>query len=401
MRNWFVLGIAAVVLIGIVSYLRMPSNTVTPAETPMVQAEVATPAPEPTPIAPVATETKAPAIEPPSFDIVRVEPTGEMVVGGRGEPDSMMTLMGDGKPLEAAKVGSNGQFAMVPAPLLPGPHNLTLSMKLADGQTLLSTQNVAVDIPENKNGPLLVAKTEAGKPTQLLTPVAPDETAGKTAPKTLDGAAEPATSTQSKKSSEPAVARAIVAITVVEAEDSGTLYAAGKAAAGATIRLYLNDSYLASAEVGQDAAWALKIAKGVVPGQYRVRADDVDPATGKVFSRAEVAFDFASKVAAVAPQPAPSPSPSPAPTAKAGQPAAAPAPSVAASMPAQEPTTTVFVDSIETATVTRGDSLWRISRKTYGAGVRYTDIHKANQQQIRDPDLIYPGQVFVIPKLKS
>jgi len=271
-------------------------------------------------------------------------------------------------------------------------------MKLADGQTLLSTQNVAIDIPENKSGPLLVAKTEAGKPTQLLTPISPDEAAGKTTAKAVDVVAEPTTApTQPKKSPEPAVARAIVAITVVEAEDTGTLYAAGKAAAGATIRLYLNDSYLASAEVGKDAAWALKIAKGVVPGQYKVRADDVDPATGKVFSRAEVGFDFASKVAAAAAQSAPSP----APTAKAAQPEAAPAPVVAASMPAQEPVTTIFVDSIETATVIRGDSLWRISRKTYGAGVRYTDIHKANQQQIRDPDLIYPGQVFVIPKLKS
>jgi len=364
----------------------------------MVQSEVPAAAPvqepEPSPTAPAATEAKTPAIEPPSFDIVRVEPTGEMVVGGRGEPNSTMTLLGDGKPLESTKVGSNGQFAMVPTPLLPGPHNLTLSMKLADGQTLLSTQNIAVDIPDSKSGALLVAKTEAGKPTQLLTPVAPVETIAKAA----DVAAEPATtSTQPKKSTEPAVARAIVAITVVEAEDSGTLYAAGKAAAGATIRIYLNDSYLASAEVGQDAAWALKIAKGVVPGQYKVRADDVDPATGKVFSRAEVGFDFASKVAAAAAQSAPSP----APTAKAAQPEAAPAPVVAASMPAQEPVTTIFVDSIETATVIRGDSLWRISRKTYGAGVRYTDIHKANQQQIRDPDLIYPGQVFVIPKLKS
>jgi nucleoid-associated protein YgaU len=271
-------------------------------------------------------------------------------------------------------------------------------MKLADGRTFLSTQNVAVDIPENKNGPLLVAKTEAGQPTQLLTPVAPDESSGKTTAKAADVAAESAVApTQPKKSPEPTGARAIVAITVVEAEDSGTLYAAGKAAAGATVRLYLNDSYLASADVGQDASWALKIAKGVVPGQYRVRADDVDPATGKVYSRAEVGFDFASKVAAAALQPAPAK----AVEAKTAKPAATPEPVTAASMPAQKPVTTVFVDSIETATVTRGDSLWRISRKTYGAGVRYTDIHKANQQQIRDPDLIYPGQVFVIPKLKS
>ena len=57
----------------------------------------------------------------------------------------------------------------------------------------------------------------------------------------------------------------------------------------------------------------------------------------------------------------------------------------------------VVVPSIETATVVRGDSLWRISSKTYGSGFRYTEIHQANRDQIRDPDLIYPGQIFVLP----
>jgi nucleoid-associated protein YgaU len=119
-----------------------------------------------------------------------------------------------------------------------------------------------------------------------------------------------------------------------------------------------------------------------VPGQYRVRADDVDPATGKVHSRAEVTFDFAAKPAAaqVAMQPAQVAAVTQAPV-------------------ASTPAATVVVDSIETATVIRGDSLWRISRKTYGLGNRYTEIHRANQQQIRDPDLIYPGQIFVLPKM--
>lgn len=48
--------------------------------------------------------------------------------------------------------------------------------------------------------------------------------------------------------------------------------------------------------------------------------------------------------------------------------------------------------------VSRGDSLWRISRATYGTGMRYPLVLKANRDQIRDPDLIYPGQTFVLPK---
>ena len=44
-----------------------------------------------------------------------------------------------------------------------------------------------------------------------------------------------------------------------------------------------------------------------------------------------------------------------------------------------------------------GNSLWRIARRVYGQGVRHTLIFDANQDQIRDPDLIYPGQIFVVP----
>ena len=51
-------------------------------------------------------------------------------------------------------------------------------------------------------------------------------------------------------------------------------------------------------------------------------------------------------------------------------------------------------------TVNSGDSLWRISSKFYGEGMRYTVIYRANSGQIRDPNLIYPGQVFVVPNEK-
>ena len=44
-----------------------------------------------------------------------------------------------------------------------------------------------------------------------------------------------------------------------------------------------------------------------------------------------------------------------------------------------------------------GNSLWRIARRVYGRGIRYHLIYEANQQQIHDPDLIYPGQVFELP----
>jgi nucleoid-associated protein YgaU len=67
-------------------------------------------------------------------------------------------------------------------------------------------------------------------------------------------------------------------------------------------------------------------------------------------------------------------------------------------VPAAADPSNVTIDQLTTATVVRGDSLWRISRKMLGRGIRYTQIYDANTTQIRDPRRIYPGQVLVVPK---
>ena len=61
------------------------------------------------------------------------------------------------------------------------------------------------------------------------------------------------------------------------------------------------------------------------------------------------------------------------------------------------PPGTILIPDVNTAIVSRGDNLWRISHRVYGRGVRYTVIYGANQGQIRNPHRIYPGQVFVLP----
>ncbi|WP_392710735.1 LysM peptidoglycan-binding domain-containing protein [Rhizobium ruizarguesonis] len=48
--------------------------------------------------------------------------------------------------------------------------------------------------------------------------------------------------------------------------------------------------------------------------------------------------------------------------------------------------------------IRRGDTLWQISRRTYGLGVRYTTIYIANEDKIINPDRIRPGQIFGLPK---
>ncbi|MDE6053158.1 MAG: phage tail protein [Lachnospiraceae bacterium] len=52
----------------------------------------------------------------------------------------------------------------------------------------------------------------------------------------------------------------------------------------------------------------------------------------------------------------------------------------------------------EMYTVVKGDCLWNIAKKFYGSGNQYSKIYNANRDKIKNPNLIYPGQVLVIPK---
>ena len=87
-------------------------------------------------------------------------------------------------------------------------------------------------------------------------------------------------------------------------------------------------------------------------------------------------------------EPAPAPALEPAP-----QPAAKPAPD-----PAPEPAPVPAVAALVTVTVQPGYTLWGIAQESYGDGVLYVQLFEANRDLIKDPDLIYPGQVFSLPE---
>jgi nucleoid-associated protein YgaU len=69
----------------------------------------------------------------------------------------------------------------------------------------------------------------------------------------------------------------------------------------------------------------------------------------------------------------------------------------ATDLPDRDSSSAIVEPKIATKIVSRGDSLWRISRVTYGAGTRYAAVYKANRERIRDPNRIYPGQIFILP----
>jgi nucleoid-associated protein YgaU len=116
----------------------------------------------------------------------------------------------------------------------------------------------------------------------------------------------------------------------------------------------------------------------------------VEPASGAVRARAEVPFNMPSALttASVPAQAKPAEADATKPQLAAAETAAP---------PDKGSPSAVVVPKIATATVSRGDSLWRISQRAFGAGQRYAVIYRANKEQIRNPNRIYPGQIFVVP----
>jgi nucleoid-associated protein YgaU len=301
----------------------------------------------------------------PTFDIARIEPTGEAVIAGRAVPGATVELLRNGELHDQAVADQSGQFAMVPPRLPPGTYDLTLRSKEPDGKLATSRQSVAVALePGPKDGPVVALMTP-DKPTVVLS--------------------QPATS-------KPRAGAVVVE--TVETEPGGKLHVSGRARPGAAVRLYLNESFVSSVTAGADGRFAVTINEGVVSGNYRVRLDEVESNSGTVRARAEVPFNVPDAlVTASVPTQATAP--------KRPETAAAQQPQLAATASTVPPDgnapSAVVVPRIATTTVSRGDSLWRISRLTYGAGTRYAVIYKANREQIRNPNLIYPGQIFVVP----
>jgi nucleoid-associated protein YgaU len=300
----------------------------------------------------------------PAFDIARIEPTGDAVIAGRTAPGATVELLRNGEVHDRAVADQSGQFAMVPPRLPAGSYELTLRARLPDGKHLTSRQSVAVTFAPSPNERPVVALMTPQKPTLVLS--------------------------QSGAPKEPG---GTVAVDAVELEGDGRFHVSGRARPGAAVRFYLNDSFVASVTANADGRFAVTINEGVAPGNYRIRLDEVQPNSGAVQSRAEVPFSVPDTVVtASVPTQAAAPRPQDQSTAASRPLAAAERTQLATASPSA-----VVVPKIATATVSRGDSLWRISHLTYGVGTRYSVIYKANREQIRNPNLIYPGQVFVLP----
>ena len=297
-------------------------------------------------------------------DVARIEPTGEAVIAGRAAPGATVELLRNGELHDRAVADQSGQFVMI-APRLPsGTYDLTLRSRQPDGKQVTSKQSVAVALEPRSTERPVVALVTPNKPTIVL--------------------------------SQPADAKPTAGAVVVEAveiEPGGKFHVSGQARPGAPLTLYLNDSFITSITAAADGRFAVTINEGVAPGSYRVRVDEAS-ASGAVRARAEVPFSAPETTASMTAQATASKRPDSAAT---QQPQLAAAGGATVLPDSGSPPSAVVVPKITTTTVSRGDSLWRLSQNLYGAGTRYAVIYKANKGQIRNPNLIYPGQVFVLP----
>lgn len=328
----------------------------------------------PQPETPVVADDKKDKTVYPTFDLVRIEPNGDNTFAARVAPGATVEMVRDGQ-IYARAVADTSGLVVITAPSFPvGASTLYLQSIAPDGRRETSRENVTVMISRDKTQRPLVAIASPDKPTVVLSnPDNPDSRS-------------PATTTSdanvsSENNRANATSRPSIQLVSVEANDGGRLFVSGLAAPGSSVKLYLNGTMVAPGGADSEGKLSFSIARGMVAGDYLVRLDDVDPISGQVKSTAQVHFKIPDELQKQAtPR-------------EGGQPNDDYA--GASSRPSH-----VAIPSVETATVARGDSLWRISQRHYGSGYLYLELYDANSRKIRDPNMIFPGQVLVLPPLE-
>jgi nucleoid-associated protein YgaU len=342
-----------------------------PVESKPLAASPAPPAvPAPPPPSMAAPVDKAPAqtaaLEP-AFDIVNVDPSGEAVIAGRAAPNEKVELRDAGKTVAEATADASGQFVIIPPALAPGDHSLSLAANADKGSLAISSPvAVSVPAPEAKTG-VAAGPPEAKPSVAAAVPANPN--------------AEPSALGMRTLATPAPVSGARVAIQAVEADAPGGLVAKGSAQPNTTLRLYLNQADIAEAKTQSDGRWSLTIKGGMSPGGYVIQADEINPSGATVVASANTPFDYPDMPTAPALQVAATPA--------SGEPSSTPSPA--------DP----VIQSVQTKRVATGHTLWALSKSYYGDPTRYPAIVEANRAQIHNPNVIFPGQVFVVPKSDS
>jgi len=290
------------------------------------------------------------------FDLLRVTPEGGLTLAGKAAPGAKVEVLLDGVPLDTVSADANGDFVLLAGAVAPSAAARVLSVKVtgADGvpRDLAETLTVAPS-------PLALAQaaTAAGAaPEVVAEQVAAAETLA-AKPLLTDGAGAEVLAGASD---------ALVIDTLAFGADGAIEISGRGAPAGVVLRAYVDNAEAGLVQAGADGGWRMLLPKAA-PGRHELRVDAID-ATGKVVARAGTGFEAAAPETLAA---------------------AAGAASATGAAPGAGP---------RVVTIAPGNTLWAIARETYGDPYLYVKVFEANRGQIRDPDLIYPGQVFTLPE---
>ncbi|WP_421999051.1 LysM peptidoglycan-binding domain-containing protein [Reyranella sp.] len=301
---------------------------------------------------PAAADSKRPAPDntakpqrptvPPTFDVARIGPDGRAVIAGRATAGAKIVLLNGGKEIAQGQADSRGEWVLIAQdpPLPPGQHELRVVEHIEGRAPVTSDQVVVAVVPEPPARPAVSAGASAGaeRPREETLVMISPPAGGSTLVQAPSKAGVP-------KSGD-------LVMSTLDYDERGQITVSGRSSPGTVVRAYVDDKLAAEGAAGSDGHWRLKPPDAVPPGKHTLRLDRL-ASDGKPVARLELPFDRVTVP----------------PGAKNGR----------------------------RLVVVRGDNLWNIAHAHYGAGYHHTVIFGANQDQIRDPDLIYPGQVFSLP----
>ena len=289
----------------------------------------------------------------PVFDVVRIDPNGAALVAGRGEIGSEILVLLDGAEAARSDTDSSGQFAalfdLAPS---PQPRLITLAMLLPDGRRIEGSESVVL-------APVVSAIEIAAAPA-----VASDPPAAPAMP-AAEEAAAPVVLLASEAGARVLQSEALpegITIDTIATDPSGKVTVSGRAESAGFARIYADNAEIITVMIDGDGGWKAPLPVGASP-IYTLRVDQLDT-DGRVVARTEteVSRETREELAGLLVE-----------EVRAGE------------------------TGVVVVTVRKGFTLWAIARNTYGDGRLYVKVFEANRAQIRDPDLIYPGQVFSVP----
>ena len=298
-----------------------------------------------------------------TFDLVRIDPDGSAVIAGRAHPGCEVVVLDAGSPIGSVRADERGQWVLLLAtPLPPGGRELALRQQCSGGRLRSSDRVVILVVPER--GKDVAGLPAPGPALPLAFQVARDGGGGalvmQSPPMQVTPAPGNPAIANARLTTLPEIARtvppgevAVLTLDAVEYAQDGQIKLSGRAPPGTQQRVYLQNEPIGDVEADERGNWLLVPGREVEPGLYTLRIDQMEP-DGTVRARVELPFVRGELLTDLPP------------------------------------------DSL--IVIQPGNNLWRIARRVYGRGMSYTEIYAANSDQIRDPDLIYPGQIFTLPR---